>query len=240
MHKAASRKIGIFLTGLIFLAGAGILNPSLCSAGMHELSDGEMAAVNGAGFSSFTLDSSGLATLNFDGITLSTYTEIQSLKMGYYGGSWWDQDWEDRSVGGTGKNSLGTYSSDNSNDLVFNGLYIKAKFTNVDSSSRQLQYVQIGTNHLSGDISGYFNNLSAGFGSLTGTGVYKNGILQPPYGGGPETFNHDMVSMNSGSSPSLTTITANNTGFNLCLDSTGVGTGNPKGYSFHWDSATIH
>lgn len=237
MHKAASRKIGIFLTGLIFLAGAAILSPSLCSAGMHELSEGEMAAVNGSGFSSFTLDNSGLATLNFPGIYLSTYTQIDSLKMGYYNngsGLGWDQDWQDKVPPGTGKNSFG--ASGNGNDLTFNGIYIQAKFENVDLPSRQLDYVKIGTTNLSGDISGYFNKLSSTFDSLTGT-VYKDGSLMT-YSGVPATFSRNMVSVSSGSSPSLTTITANNTGFYLCLDRTG--TSNPLGYSLHWDTATIH
>jgi hypothetical protein len=229
MYKAASQKISIFLIGFILLAWAAIVPPSLSIAGMHELSDGDMSAISGAGFSKFTLDGTGLATLNFDGITLSTYTDIQSLKMGYYNngsGLGWDQDWEDKV--GTGKNSLGT----SSNDLVFKGLYIEAKFANVDLASRQLEYIKIGTPNLTGDISGYFNKLSASIDNLTGTAVYVDGV-STNYGGVPATFSRNMVSMSSGSSPSLTTITANNTGFYLSLDNTG-------GYSFHLGTVTMH
>ena len=154
MYKAASRKIRIFLIGFILLASAAIVPPSLSIAGMHELSDGDMSAIYGAGFSKFTLDNTGLATLNFDGVTLSTYTDIQSLKMGYYAKSGttlpWDNDWTGVSLG----------SSGTGNDLVFKGLYIKAQFTNVDSPTRTLDYIQIGTSDLTGTISAVFNSFS--------------------------------------------------------------------------------
>jgi hypothetical protein len=236
MYKAASRKISIFLAGFILLAWAAIVPPSLSIAGMHELSDRDMAAISATGFSNFTLDGTGLATLNFDGIGISTYTDITSLKMGYYDnglGLGWDQDWQDKV--GTGKNSLGT----SSNDLIFKGLYIKAQFTNyTNPTTRQLEYIKIGTPGLTGDISGYFNSLSASFGSLTGTNVYVDNGAPVTYSGVPMTYSRNMVSMSSGSSPSLTTITATNTSF--YLDRTGVGTGNPKGFSMNWGTATIH
>ena len=155
MYKAASRKIGIFLAGFILLAGAAIMPPSLC-AGMHELSDGEMAAIYAHGFSTFTLstDTNGnsLATINFSGVTLSTWTEIQSMKMGYYlkGTTAWDNDWT--SV------SLGTSST----DLVAQGLYIKVGFSGdiTNPATRQLEYVQIGTTSLTGTVSANFNSFS--------------------------------------------------------------------------------
>ena len=155
MYKAASRKIGIFLTGFILLAGAAIVPPSLC-AGMHELSDGEMAAIYAHGFSTFTLstDTNGnsLATINFSGVTLSTWTEIQSMKLGYYlkGTTAWDNDWTTV--------SLGTSST----DLVAQGLYIKVGFSGdiTNPATRQLEYVQIGTTSLTGPISANFNSFS--------------------------------------------------------------------------------
>jgi len=162
MQKAASRKIGIFLAGFILLAGAAIMPPSLC-AGMYELSDGELSSVHGAGFSTFTLstDTNGnsLVALNFSGVTLSTWTEIQSMKMGYYlkGTTGWDNDWT--SV------SLGTSST----DLVAKGLYIKAGFSGdiTNPATRQLEYVQIGTTSLTGPVSANFNSFS---------GTLDNGI----------------------------------------------------------------
>ena len=150
MYKAASRKIGIFLAGFILLIWAAIMPPSLC-AGMHELSDGELSSVHGAGFSTFTLDGN-TVTLNFSGVTLSTWTEIQSMKMGYYlkGTTAWDNDWT--SV------SLGTSAT----DLVAKGLYIKAGFSGdiTNPATRQLEYVQIGTTSLTGPVSANFNSFS--------------------------------------------------------------------------------
>jgi hypothetical protein len=151
MYKAASRKIGIFLTGFILLAGMAIL-PSLSAAGMNELSDGEMAAIYAKGFSSFTLDGN-TVNINFTGVTLSTWTEIQSMKMGYYlkgGTTAWDNDWTNV--------SLGTSST----DLVAQGLYIKAGFSGdiTNPATRQLEYVQIGTTSLTGPISANFNSFS--------------------------------------------------------------------------------
>ncbi len=83
MYKAASKKISIFLAGFILLAWAAFGPASPCSAGMHELSDGQMAAVYATGFSTFSLTGD-TARVDFNNITLSTWTEIDSMKMGYY------------------------------------------------------------------------------------------------------------------------------------------------------------
>ena len=192
MYKAASRKIGIFLAGFILLAGAAIMPPSLC-AGMHELSDGEMAAIYAHGFSTFTLstDTNGnsLATINFSGVTLSTWTEIQSMKMGYYlkGTTAWDNDWTTV--------SLGTSST----DLVAQGFYIKAGFSGdiTNPATRQLEYVQIGTTSLTGPISANFNSFS---------GSLDNGVT-------------NISRTNLGAA----TITSSGGGFYLSLSRNGVG-----------------
>jgi hypothetical protein len=197
MYKAASRKIGIFLAGFILLAGAAIAPPSLC-AGMHELSDGELSSVHGAGFSTFTLEGN-TVTLNFSGVTLSTWTEIQSMKMGYYlkGTTAWDNDWT--SV------SLGTSAT----DLKAAGLYIKAVFSNItDPAARQLEYVQIGTTSLTGDVSANFNSFS---------GTLDNGVT-------------NISRTNLGAA----TITSGGGGFCLSLQRSG----SQMGYTFNWSSAT--
>ena len=150
MYKAASRKIGIFLAGFILLAWASIVPPSLSIAGMHELSDGEMAAVYAHGFSEFTLNGD-IVNINFTGVTLSTWTEIQSMKMGYYlkGTTAWDNDWTTVSLGTSG------------NDLVAKGLYIEAGFSNItDPAARQLEYIRIGTPSLTGAVTANFNSFS--------------------------------------------------------------------------------
>jgi hypothetical protein len=203
MYKAASRKIGIFLTGLILLACAVIVTPSICRAGMNELSDGELSSVLATGFSSFTITPDGgdptisYAKMSFN-TTVSTYTTIDTLKMGYYtkGTLGWDNAW-------TGV-SLGTSSA----DLVFDGVYIEAKFKNItDSSTRQLEYLRIGTPKLTGDI-------SANFGSFTGD-IGATSYIRQSLGAGTKTI----------TSPG----TGTDKGFYLSLDRTG-------GYSFHFGS----
>jgi len=152
MLNAVSGMIRIYLAGFILLAWAAILSPSLCSAGLHELSDREMAAVYAYGFSTFSLSSDGIARVDFNNITARTWTEISSMKMGYYNNgatTGWDNDWT--------KVSLGSSST----DLVAKGFYMEAKFSNInDGATRQLEYVRIGTRSLTGTVSASFNSFS--------------------------------------------------------------------------------
>jgi hypothetical protein len=157
MHKSTSRKIAIFLTGFILLTWFTILPSSLSAAGLRELSDGELAAVYGYGFSTFTLNGD-IVKLDFSGVSLSTYTDISSMKLGYYtkGTLGWDNDW-------TGV-KLGTPTT----DLVATGLYIEAGFSNINNpATRQLEYFRIGTPNMMGTISANFNSFS---------GTLDNGI----------------------------------------------------------------
>jgi len=206
MYKAASRKISIFLTGFILLVWVGIVPPSLCVAGMNELSDEEMATFYATGFSSFDLNTTtGIARMDFDTMTLSTYTTIDTLKMGYYNktgyGLGWDQEWSGVKLGST------------TGDLVFNGLFIEAKFTNItDSSLRQLDYLRIGTPKLTGDVSANFTSFSGDIGATS--------YIRQSLGAGTKTI----------TSPG----TGTDKGFYLSLDRTG-------GYSFHFGSdAYVH
>jgi hypothetical protein len=215
MHKTASRKIGISLIGLIFLAGAATLTPSLCGAGMHELSDPDMAAVYAQGFSTFSLNGD-IVKLDFSGVTLSTWTEIGEMAMGYWNNGTstaWDNDWK-------GVN-LGSASLDGSKDLKAVGLYIEAGFSGnmSDAKNRQLEYVRIGTTNLTGDI-------SANFVSFSGTidaGIKVNGVAL----GSAFTGTRDTTTLTNPS-----TITAAADGFYLALDRTG--SSNQMGFSFHW------
>jgi len=150
MHKSASRNISIFLTGFILLAWLIVLPSSLCAAGLHELSDTEMAGVYGYGFSTFSLNGD-VVKLDFTGVTLSTWTEIASMKMGYYtkGTLGWDNDWENVSLGSSGT------------PLVLTGLYIEAGFSNItDPANRQLEYLRIGTPNMTGAVTAKFNSFS--------------------------------------------------------------------------------
>ena len=207
MHKSVSRKIGIFLTGFILLAWS-ILPSSLSAAGLHELSDGELATVYAYGFSTFSLTGN-IVKLDFTGVTLSTYTDISSMKMGYYtkGTLGWDNDW-------TGV-KLGTLGA----DLVVTGLYIEAGFTSINNSAtRTLDYMRIGTTNLTGDIRATFNSFSG----TIDAGILVNGTPL----GASFTGTRDTTTLGT------STITAAGDGFYLALDRNGVN--NQLGYSFHW------
>lgn len=127
----------------------------LCASPVHawmwEVGDEELAEVTGAGFSSFTLQNE-VAKAYFN-INASTFTEINSLKMGYYDdgitGLGWDQNWQGVSLG----------SADTS--LICKGLYIEAKFSNMtDPANRRLDHIKLGTPDMTGPISANFVSFS--------------------------------------------------------------------------------
>jgi hypothetical protein len=145
---------------IIFL----LIIPSAIYAWMWEMADEELAEVTGEGFSSFTLENE-IARAYFN-ITASTFTEIESLKMGYYddGASYgWDEDWVDVSLGSS------------SEDLVCQGLYIETGFSNIaDSATRTLNYIKAGTPSMTGPISANFISFSGHIENPT-DGVLVNG-----------------------------------------------------------------
>ena len=142
-------------------------SPAPRRGGMQELADADLAQIYGTGFSEFTLNTTtGIALMNFPGITVSTFTEINSMKMGYYNGGW-DQDWIGQ---GTGNVLLGNSST----DLVFSGLYIETQFANVtNSATRQLQYVRIGTQSLTGPVTANFQSFN---GEIAGTPYNRSNL----------------------------------------------------------------
>ncbi len=122
---------------------------------MLAVSDDELAEVTGEGFSSFNIINENstfdLTRIELDIIT-STYTQIDSLKMGYYDngtGLGWDEDWTGVSLGSS------------TEDLVCNGIYIEAKFANIaDAATRRLDYVKIGSPDMTGPVSATFNSFT--------------------------------------------------------------------------------
>lgn len=120
------------------------------SNSMVQMSDEDLSEVVASGFSSFTLeDGVARAFLNIDA---STFTQIDSLKMGFYdNGSTeaWDQDWTNVSLGSS------------TEDLVCSGLFIEAGFSDITSETgRTLDYFRIGTPSMTGSISATFNSFS--------------------------------------------------------------------------------
>ncbi len=124
---------------------------------MWEVGDEQLSEVTGEGFSSFTLENE--VARAFFNINVTTYTQIDSLKMGYYDDgstTGWDQDWTDVSLGSATEN------------LEIRGVYMEAKFQNItDPATRKLQYVKIGTPDMKGPISANFNSFS---GKITDAG----------------------------------------------------------------------
>jgi len=202
MHKAVLKKIGICLSGFILITWMAFLPAPLWGAEPTELTDSEMADVYAHGFSTFTRDDvTGIMRADFHGMDLRTWTEVSSLKMGHYNNgttTGWDNDWTNVSLGSSGA------------DLFAKGLYVEMKFTNPnDPATRQLEYLRIGTNDLTGTISAHFNSFS---------GTVDNGVT-------------NMSRANLGAASISTT----NGGFYLSLERNPT-TG---GYKFNWTNATI-
>lgn len=158
-----------------------MLLPVSCWAGMKAMSDGELSAVTAQGFSRFTMVN-GVALADFSGISASTYTEIDSLKLGYWdkagsGTKGWDQNWTSVKLGNS------------SNDLTLNGFFFKAEFDPVtinDPASRQLKGIVIGSRDVTGTVSADFRSFT---GITGGSDVSRSALGQKTY-----QFNHSELS----------------------------------------------
>lgn len=183
---------------VVFIAVQGMIMAAMARpsfAAMNEMCDEELNQVTGSGFSSFTLTpgpgpSESVARAYFQIVT-RTYTEIESLKMGYYNDGSplaWDQDWTNV--------SFGTPET----DLIVNGVYIEASFTNIsDPANRTLNYIRVGTPSMTGTISAEFNSFS---GQIKDTG-------------GSDLVNKHRVSLGSA------TITCTDSAFSASLNTGG-------------------
>lgn len=126
---------------------------------MGVMTDDELSAVTGHGFSTFSLVD-GVARIDL-GITASTFTEIDSLKLGYWdngGGKGWDQNWSGVKLGSSGS------------DLTFNGFFVQAVFdpaTINDPANRLLIGITFGSQHVTGTLSADFLALSQLAGGVT-------------------------------------------------------------------------
>jgi len=131
---------------MLFLAWA----PLSVSADLVSLSDAQMAQIVGTGFSKFAIDGN---TVRADfNILAQTYTEIGSLKMGYWdngSGTGWDQNWTNVQMGSA------------SQDMSLSGFFIQATFNNLaDPINRKLTSVFFGFSQVSGDLRANFESLS--------------------------------------------------------------------------------
>jgi hypothetical protein len=118
---------------------------------MVAISDKQLDAVYAQGFANFSIVGD-IARAEFD-INTFTYTEIDSLKLGYYddgiNGPGWDNDWTNVKLGSV------------TQDLVSKVVFLEAQFTNInDPSIRELKSVKFGTMDMSGTITADFNSFS--------------------------------------------------------------------------------
>ncbi len=136
------------------------------SCSMVEMSDDDLSSVTAAGFSSFTI--AGDVVKAYFNIEARTFTEIDSLKMGYYqlgNQMGWDENWTNVSFGSS------------TEDLVCNGLYIEARYTNITSpTARTLENIKIGTPFMTGPISATFNSFSGRIEDGAGVPVIVDGV----------------------------------------------------------------
>jgi len=136
------------LLAVAFLLLAAGPNPA--SADLKEMSDNELADITGHGFSQF-IHSGDMVRADFD-VLAKTYTDIATLKMGYWdngSGQGWDQNWTGVQLGSAAQ------------DIVLRGFYIEASFNNLsDPVNRQLKSLFIGFNHVSGDLKARFESIS--------------------------------------------------------------------------------
>lgn len=132
---------------------------------LEAMNDEEMKGIYATGFSNFTIediDGTLSRTKAWFNIRAFTFTEIDSLKLGYhdeydyknptptYG---WDEDWEDVQIGGD--------LNDPSQDFHAEGFYFSADFTNInDPANRELKSVIFGFDYVQGEISADFINYS--------------------------------------------------------------------------------
>ncbi len=143
---------------------------------MVQMNDQELNEITAGGFSKVELINDGtydIASMQFN-VQVSTYTDIDSLKMGYWNngnGLGWDQNWTNVQMGSS------------TSDLKLNGYIFQAKFTNInDPANRQLQEVKLGFTDVTGTLTANFASLSK-----------INGPARDQEGVKTYQFNHDPL-----------------------------------------------
>ena len=130
--------------------------PGLASAEMFPVTDEELAAITAGGFSRFAINGD-IIRADFD-ISTWTYTDIASLKLGFYDngmtGPGWDNDWTAVQLGSP------------TEDLFTNGVYFEVEFENFNNpATRRLKSVKFGVHEMTGKIAAAFNSFSGNVGS---------------------------------------------------------------------------
>jgi len=181
---------------------------------LKAMNDDELLDVYAAaGFATFTIEDSSITESGYDeakawfNIRAYTYTEIDSLKLGYHDeydykdptpGFNWDEDWVDVQIGkiesGSANDDAGFL--DPTEDFYARGFYFTAAFTDIDTpATRELKTVKFGFDYVQGDI-------KANFLSYSGT-IDDSNNNTPEYNGhrlnlGPVTITADPLDLGHG------------------------------------------
>jgi hypothetical protein len=195
---------------LLMLVCILMVPPGLSSAQMVLLNDEALSGFYATGFSNFSV-TNGIAKAWFN-VNASVYADIDSIKMGYHDeydykdpnpGFGWDEDWTGVTLGDSGT------------DLLMEGLYIEAKFINIDDpATRRLEYVLIGVDNMNNDITADFNSFS--------------GYIDDSNDGTPEIIGHGL-------DLGTRTITTTNSEFYLMLSADGAN----KGWRVYFNNASV-
>lgn len=185
-------KINKIIISFVFFVVLAFVLPSSGLCELQAMNEEELQGIYATGFADFTINDLGnnlTETVAWFNIHAFTYTEIDSLKLGYHDeydykdptpGFGWDEDWEDIIIG--------TDYEDPSSDFQAKGFYFSAIFENINTpASRELKSVKFGFDYVKGDISANFLNFS---------GTINDGVGAPEYNGhtlnlGPVTITAD-------------------------------------------------
>jgi hypothetical protein len=189
---------------LFLLISCILITITLPANGLSELQildDNGLSNVYATGFADFQINDLGYGNLTetvaLFNIQAYTFTEIDSLKLGYhdeydyknptptYG---WDEDWENVQLGGS--------LTDPSQDFFGEGFYFAATFENINNSAtRELKSFRFGFEYVQGPISANFINFSGTIDdSNNNTPEYNGHILNL----GPVTITADPGNTGNG------------------------------------------
>jgi hypothetical protein len=128
----------------LFLILFGVCAAEDCPAEVRKLTESELSGIYCKGATNLYIENDTVRL--FLDIHMETYGEIDSAKAGYYqknGLYNWDMNWTDITLG----ESMDI-------PLVTDGLVIRTEFDDIDSANKKLTRIVIGTNHMTGRISG--------------------------------------------------------------------------------------
>lgn len=222
-EKNKKNNLGLFSGFFFFAVILLFINPAY--AELKSLSEKAMRNETAqAGLASFSKNDTSIRM--FTDIHLETWTDINSMKIGYYdngsaGGLGWDQNW--RNV------KIGTSATD---QMKMDGFVFKADFDDlVNTDKPNLKRLVIGTNRLIGTVQANIDSISGVVNpvilnrSTTDTApvVYDRTKLSGQAGDETTTFTYASGSVASGETENKAT----NEGFFIVITPPGAGVAHP-------------